>query len=97
VQPLCRAALLFSGITIVKAQGKVEREFFNQAAARLWPAMSQKISSPKSYPSRRPCPDCGEKTLYQASWSTLFTGLYTRTCLVCGFCDSRKVKMIRQL
>jgi hypothetical protein len=66
-----------------------------------WPtAMSEasrKLVSPKSYPSQRPCPVCHEKTFYVASWSTFFTGFYNRTCSACGYCDPRKVKMIKQL
>jgi len=69
----------------------------SQAAAKIWPGISQVISNQKSYPSHRACPACGEKTVYQASLRTLFTGLYTRTCSTCGYCDSKKVKMIRQL
>jgi hypothetical protein len=54
-------------------------------------------ASAKSYPSQRPCPACEAKTFYQASWTTFFTGLYTRTCSACGYCDPKKVKMIKQL
>ena len=59
--------------------------------------VSRAIASRKSYPSQRPCPVCEEKTSYRASWATFFTGLYTRTCRACGYCDSKKVKMIKQL
>ena len=68
-----------------------------QTAEKIGPELFQKLLRPKSYPSHRDCPACGEKTFYLASWGTLFTGLYTRTCSSCGYCDSRKVKMIKQL
>jgi len=77
--------------------GMQKHLLLSQAAAKIWPGISQVISNQKSYPSHRACPACGEKTVYQASLRTLFTGLYTRTCSTCGYCDSKKVKMIRQL
>jgi len=58
---------------------------------------SGKMAGHKSYPSHRPCPVCDGKTVYQGSWGTFFTGLYTRTCSACGYCDPKKVKMIKQL
>jgi len=80
-------------------QGTAIAQWSAQNAERLMTELSGKISGKlqKSYPSHRACPACGEKTLYQASWSTIFTGLYTRTCSVCSYCEPRKVKMIRQL
>lgn len=76
----------------------MEKRFsLSQTAAKIWPELFQTLSSPKSYPSHRACPACGEKTFYLASWGTFFTGLYTRTCATCGYCDSKKVKMIKQL
>ena len=69
----------------------------SQTAAKIWPEVFQKLVNPKTYPSHRACPACGEKTFYVASWATFFTGFYTRTCLACGYNDSKKVKMIKQL
>jgi hypothetical protein len=66
-----------------------------QAAALLSPSILQE--SARSYPSQRPCQACGKKMHYVASWTTPATGLYARTCSHCGFCDPRKVRMIRQL
>jgi hypothetical protein len=68
-----------------------------QTASRASASAARKITSQKSYPSQRPCPVCDGKTVYQPSRGTFFTGLYTRTCPDCGYCDSRKVKMIKQL
>ena len=68
-----------------------------QTAAGISSGISRKMVSPKSYPSQRPCPVCDGKTFYLGSWNTFFTGLYTRTCSTCGYCDSKKVKMIKQL
>jgi Zn ribbon nucleic-acid-binding protein len=68
-----------------------------ETASRAAESLSRKITNQKSYPSQRPCPVCDGKTVYQASWGTFFNGLYTRTCLACGYRDSRKVKMIHQL
>jgi len=67
------------------------------SAAKISSDISQSVVSHKAYPSHRPCPVCEEKTFYVASWTTVFTGLYTRTCSACGYCDPKKVKMIKQL
>jgi hypothetical protein len=68
-----------------------------QSAARISSDISRVLVSPKVYPSHRPCPVCQDKTFYVASRTTIFTGLYTRTCSACGYCDPKKVKMIKQL
>ena len=68
-----------------------------ETAERLWAEACRKIPDPKIYPSHRACPACGAKTLYRASLFTIFTGLYTRSCSTCRYCEPRKVKMIRQL
>jgi hypothetical protein len=68
-----------------------------QTTARISSEISRRMPSPKSYPSQRPCPVCDERTFYVGSWTTFFTGLYTRTCPACGYFAPRKVKMIKQL
>jgi hypothetical protein len=57
----------------------------------------QMIVRRKSYPSQRACPVCDGKTHYIATLATSFTGLYTRSCPHCGYCDSRRVRMVKQL
>ena len=70
-----------------------------QTTERLASGVSGKIAGKiqKSYPSHRACPVCGGKTFYRRSLSTIFTGLYSRSCPACGYCEHKKVKMIRQL
>lgn len=78
-------------------QGLIVALWIAERAESLWVEARRKIPDPKIYPSHRACPACGESTVYRASWSTFFTGLYTRTCCACSYCEPRKVKMIRQL
>lgn len=85
----------FGWRTMIRALGAAIWIF--QVTERLWSGLSRTIPRPKFYPSHRACPMCGEQTFYKASLSTMFTGHYTRSCSACGYCESRKVKMIRQL
>ena len=81
----------------VLLQGLIVALWVAECAESLWAEARRKIPDPKIYPSHRACPACGAQTFYRASPITVFTGLYTRTCSACRYCEPRKVKMIRQL
>jgi hypothetical protein len=53
------------------------------------------VGEPKTYPSRRQCPECSGRMNYVRTRG--LSNKYARKCTECGFTDASGLKLVRQL